>query len=87
MLYPASSVPLLLAACNNVMLPIINFCSANGPPPVSIAKVQRADARAKIWASLSEAADQQQVASQVLQIDQTSLPAINAVSTNQAKLP
>jgi hypothetical protein len=49
--------------------------------------VQRADARAKIWASLSEAADQQQIASQVLQIDQTSLPAINAVSTNPAKLP
>jgi cbb3-type cytochrome c oxidase subunit I len=82
-----SSVPWLLAACNNVMLPIINFCSASGPPPASIPKVQRADARAKIWASLSEAADQQQIASQVLQIDQTSLPAINAVSTNPAKLP
>jgi cytochrome c oxidase cbb3-type subunit I/II len=79
-----SSMPWLLAACNNVMLPIINFCSASAPPQakVNIAKVPLAEARAKIWASLSEAADQQQIASQVLQIDQPEV-----ITVTKAKLP
>ena len=84
-----SSVPWLLAACNNVMLPIINFCSASSPLPtrVGVAKVQLAEARQKIWASLSEAADHQQIDAQVVQIDQTKIPAINMVPVPQAKLP
>jgi hypothetical protein len=66
------------------MLPIINFCSASAPPQakVNIAKVPLAEARAKIWASLSEAADQQQIASQVLQIDQPEV-----ITVTKAKLP
>jgi hypothetical protein len=84
-----SSVPWLLAACNNVMLPIINFCSTNSslPTKVSVAKVQLAEARARIWASLSEAADHQQIDAAVLQLDQSKIPSLNADTTTKAKLP
>ena len=84
-----SSVPWLLAACNNVVLPIINFCSASSslPTKVNVAKVQLAEARAKIWASLSEAADHQQIDPQVLQLDQPKIPAINTITTTKAALP
>jgi cbb3-type cytochrome c oxidase subunit I len=84
-----SSMPWLLAACNNVMLPIINFCSASAPPQakVNIAEVPLAEARAKIWASLSEAADHQQIDAAVLQLDQPKIPALNADTTAKAKLP
>lgn len=83
-----SSVPWLLAACNNVVLPIINFCSVSGPlqTKVRIYKVKLSDARRDIWASLSEAADRQQIDPQVLQIDQPEIPVINTVTTNKAKL-
>ena len=84
-----SSVPWLLAACNNVVLPIINFCSANSslPTKVSVAKVQLAEARARIWASLSEAADHQQIDAAVLQLDQPKISSLNADATTKAKLP
>ena len=84
-----SSVPWLLAACNNVLLPIIDFCSAGGPlqAKASINKIQMSEARGNIWASLSEAADRQQIDPQVLQIDRPEIPVINTVTTNKAKLP
>jgi cytochrome c oxidase cbb3-type subunit 1 len=84
-----SSVPWLHAACDNIILPIINFCSVSGPlqTKVSIAKFQLSDARERIWESLSEAADRQQIDPQVLQIDQPKIPVINTVTTNKAKLP
>ena len=84
-----SSVPWLLAACKNVMLPIINFCSVGGPLQAQIAnrKFQMSDTREKIWASLSEAADRKQIDPQVLQVDQPKIPVINTATTNKAKLP
>jgi cytochrome c oxidase cbb3-type subunit 1 len=84
-----SSAPWLFAACNNIVLPIINFCSVNGPlqTKVRVYKVKLSDARRDIWASLSEAADRQQIDPQVLQIDQPKIPVINTVTTNKAKLP
>lgn len=72
-----SSIPWLLNACNKIMLPIISFCSVSEPPTASGAvKVQLADSRAKIWASLSDAADHQQIDAQLLQLDQPQFPAI-----------
>jgi hypothetical protein len=84
-----SSVPWVLAACNNVMLPIINFCSAGGPlqAKATNAKFQMAEARAKIWASLSEAADRQQIEPLVLQLDQPRIPVITPVTTSKGKKP
>jgi hypothetical protein len=72
-----SSIPWLLNACTKIMLPIISFCSVSEPPTASGAvKVQLADSRAKIWASLSDAADHQQIDTQLLQLDQPQFPAI-----------
>jgi hypothetical protein len=92
-----SSIPWLLAACNKVVLPIISFCSVDAPPDVyaSGAKVQLSISRAKIWASLSDAADRQQIDNQVLNIDQPKIPAIathiindnKAINNNRVKLP
>ena len=84
-----SSIPWVLSACNNVMLPIINFCSAGGAleARVTNAKFRMADARAKIWASLSVAADRQQIDTGVLQVDQPRIPVINTVSANKGKQP
>lgn len=84
-----SSVPWLLAACNNVMLPITNYFSAGDPlqAKATTVKYQMSEARNRIWASLSEAADRQQIDPQVLQIDQPKIPVINAVTTSKAKLP
>lgn len=67
-----STLPWLLAACNNVVLPIVNFCSATEPlqVPERAYKVRLSDARRDIWASLSEAADSRQIDPQVLMIDQ-----------------
>jgi cytochrome c oxidase cbb3-type subunit 2 len=71
-----SSIPWLLNACTKIMLPIISFCSVSEPPTASGAvKVQLADSRAKIWASLSDAADHQQIDAQLLQLDQPQFPA------------
>lgn len=74
-----SSVPWLLAACENVVLPIVNFCSAGGPleAKAKVARIQTAEARRKIWASLSEAADRQQIDAQVLQIDLPRIPVVD----------
>ncbi len=84
-----SSVPWLLAACNNVMLPIINFCSAGGPleSKVISTKLQLSDARGKLWAALSEAADRQQIDTQVLQVDQPKLPVVSTAKTKEGKRP
>ncbi len=84
-----SSVPWLLAACNKVVLPVIEFCSAGGPveAKASAIKVQLSDSRARIWASLSEATDHQQIDPQVLQVDQPKIPVIETVTTRKAKLP
>lgn len=84
-----SSVPWLLAACNKVMLPIISFCSADGPVETKspVGNIQLSDARARIWASLSDAADRQQIDPQVLQIDRPKIPVINADATKKGKLP
>ncbi len=67
-----SSVPWLRKACNNIMLPIINFCSLSDPAQAKKTpyKVKLSDARRSIWASLSDAANRQQIDLDVLQIDQ-----------------
>ena len=84
-----SSVPWLLAACNNIVLPIIDFCSAGGPQQAKagIDKIQMSEARGDIWASLSGAADRRQIDPRVLQIDQPEIPAIDTATTNKARLP
>ncbi|HLP99117.1 MAG TPA: cbb3-type cytochrome c oxidase subunit I [Sideroxyarcus sp.] len=70
-----SSIPWLLDACNKIMLPIISFCSVGEPPSATgTVKVQLADARAKIWAALSEAAGRQQIDPQLLMLDQPEFP-------------
>jgi hypothetical protein len=73
-----STIPWLRAACTNVMLPIISFCSAGGSleTQANTAKIQLADSRAKLWGELSEAADRQQIDQQVLQADQPRIPAL-----------
>ena len=83
------SVPWLYTACNNVLLPIINFCSANGPQQtqVTIAKFQLSEARQKIWESLSEAADHVQIDPNVLQVDQPKIPSIITATTIRPKQP
>ncbi|MBI4809679.1 MAG: cbb3-type cytochrome c oxidase subunit I [Nitrosomonadales bacterium] len=84
-----SSVPWLLAACSNVVLPIINFCSAGGPLEAKAAgtKLQLADARARIWASLSEAADHGQIDAQVVQVDRPGIPVIDTAKTGKGRWP
>jgi mono/diheme cytochrome c family protein len=53
-----STVPWLLAACQRVVLPIVEFCSLGGPstPGEGNSRFQLSEARQRIWASLSEAA-------------------------------
>jgi cytochrome c oxidase cbb3-type subunit 1 len=53
-----SSIPWLLAACQRVVMPIVEFCSLGGavPPLEGNARFQLSEARQRIWASLSEAA-------------------------------
>jgi cytochrome c oxidase cbb3-type subunit 1 len=90
-----SSVPWLRAACTSVMLPIIRFCSAGEPlpPKDANARFQLLEARKRIWASLSEAADRDQIEPAVLGIDQPKLATAGAIAsiagaagTNKAKL-
>jgi cbb3-type cytochrome oxidase cytochrome c subunit len=82
-----SSIPWLRAACTNVMLPIIQFCSAGGPLPPKDrnARFQLSEARKRIWVSLSEAANRDQIDPDVLRIDQPKLATLGAVDTNKAK--
>lgn len=76
-----SSAPWLLAACNNIMVPIINFCSTREPPEKTTpGHTQLTEARARIWASLSEAADHQQIDAAVLKLDQAEIPALKTAS-------
>jgi len=84
-----SSIPWLHAACNKVVLPIISFCSVGSPldAKATIAKIELSDSRAKIWASLSEAANRQQIDPAVLQVDRTKIAAVNVATTNRGKLP
>ncbi|MDD2701343.1 MAG: cbb3-type cytochrome c oxidase subunit I [Sideroxydans sp.] len=85
-----STVPWLKSACDSFVLPIVNFCSVGGPQSarVSGARFQMTEARAKLWAALSEAADRQQIDAQVLQLDQPQLAFIQtAATTNKVKLP
>jgi cytochrome c oxidase cbb3-type subunit 1 len=83
-----SSVPWLLAACNNIVLPVINFCSVGGPleTQAKVARIRLSDTRGKLWASLSEAADRGRIDLQVLQVDRPALPAI-AVKTAKGRQP
>jgi cytochrome c oxidase cbb3-type subunit I/II len=83
-----SSIPWLLAACNQVVLPIISFCSVDAPPDAyaSGAKVELADSRARIWALLSDAADHQQIDKQVLDVDQPVIPAVATRIINNRKV-
>jgi hypothetical protein len=52
----------------------------------SAAKVQLSDSRARIWASLSGAADHLQIDAEVLQVDQAKLPAIATLIINNKKV-
>ncbi|HEY0665350.1 MAG TPA: cbb3-type cytochrome c oxidase subunit I [Gallionella sp.] len=83
-----SSVPWLLAACDNIVLPILDFCSVGGPleKRARNVQIQLSETRGKLWAALSEAADRQRIDPQVLQVDRPA-PLINAVTTDKEKLP
>lgn len=85
-----SSVPWLKSACDSFVLPIIDFCSVGGALSAKVrgARFGMAEARGKLWTSLSEAAARQQIEAQVLQVDQPQLPFIQtAATTDKAKLP
>jgi hypothetical protein len=75
-----SSVSWLRAACTSVMLPIIQFCSAGGPlpPKAGNARFQLSVARQRIWASLSDAANRNQIDRAVLTVDQPTPAAAGA---------
>jgi len=84
-----SSVPWLLAACNSVVLPIIEFCSAGGPlPPKSgNARFQLTEARLRIWSSLSGAAASHRIDPRVLQSgDALPAPAQPASAAGDARI-
>jgi hypothetical protein len=67
-----STVPWLQAACKSVVLPIVQFCSAGEPlpPKPQNARFQLSEARKRIWASLSDAANRDQIDPAVLAVDQ-----------------
>jgi cbb3-type cytochrome oxidase cytochrome c subunit len=82
-----SSVPWLRATCDKVVLPVITFCSTGSfeEPKVAVSKIQLSDARARLWASLSEAADNGQIDPQVLQVDQPAAPAMSSAPASKSK--
>ena len=75
----ASSVSWLRSTCDAVVLPIVEFCSAGGPlpPRAGNARFQLSLARARIWDSLSDAANHHQIDPRVLGIDAADTPAIS----------
>jgi len=86
-----SSLPWLRTACTSVVLPIIQFCSAGEPlpPKVRNTRFQLSEARKRIWASLSEAANRGHIDADVLAIGQPKIAATAAVVSggiNKAKL-
>jgi cytochrome c oxidase cbb3-type subunit 1 len=85
----ATGVSWLRAACDTVVLPIIEFCSAGGPlpPRAGNARFQLSEARARIWSSLSEAADHHQIDPRVLGVDQAPSHARNDAGNLKVKLP
>ncbi len=84
-----STIPWLKSACNNVVLPIINFCSIGSPLQIKAAnaRFQLADARKSIWESLSQSASEQNIDPLVTQVDQPKLPLLSFLSTNKVKQP
>lgn len=82
-----SSIGWMRAACEKVMLPIIDFCTPGGvlEGRVGAARIQLSDSREKIWASLSEAADRRQIEPQVLQLDQPVIPVIHPAASGKGR--
>jgi cytochrome c oxidase cbb3-type subunit 1 len=80
-----TNVPWLKMACDNLVRPIIAFCTAGEPPPprASNARLQLSTARARIWASLSDAAEHHQIDSSVLEIDRSTGALAAAVGKNE----
>jgi len=84
-----SSVPWLHAACNKVMLPILDFCSAGGPLPATTSPggYHLPDARARLWASLSDAASRQAIDPEVLRGDEPQVLPANTGGFRKTALP
>ena len=59
----SSALPWFKGACETIVQPILDFCSAGGPlpPRAGDARFQISTARARIWASLSEAAEHHRI--------------------------
>jgi cytochrome c oxidase cbb3-type subunit 1 len=83
----SSSVPWLRQACNNVILPIIAFCTTHDQQiRARLAADQLTEAREQLWAGLSEAAEHHQIDPQVVNIDQPPPhPAIAAIIAKTGK--
>jgi len=77
-----TSIPWLRATCKSVMLPVIEFCSAGGPLPPRLgnAHFELAEARKRIWASLSDAANRGQIDPALVTVDQPAVAAATPVT-------
>ena len=86
-----SDVPWIRKACDKVILPVVRFCSLDsGQPQVGYLlpiDQQLAATRRRIWSTLSEAAQQNKIDAQVINVDSAARAAVAVNSVNRKNIP